>query len=472
MAELTLIEALRLLGFTLLPCLGALLASRLWLPLQGPGAWPLHIGLSCLGGPLLTAAALGLMRMTGWALSPAPALLALGLVVVMVTVPGLVSGRLAGPLGAARPDRAADLVFSPRLDRWLWSILLALVALRLLTLLPDLLLRPVFPWDAWKTWAWKARAWFEAGELIAFAPAREWLQAPADAFVIDGVDHPDTVSLMLLWSAIALGRWDDSLLGLPWLLCGIGMALILYGLLILRHAPALIAMLAVYVLLSLPILATHIVLYGYADLWMAGLFTAFAAGLSLWMRQPDFRFLVLMIASASAMVLVKDTGSYWVPVLIAAALARFVPARWLVLGLAAVLLAGLLMLVSPIDPIALLTANRFILDPRPMGETAAGMARHLFVWLDWHLLAWLLPLILAWGWRQAAHEADIRGLLTLICLGLLALLLAFTLTRAAEYAVIGTLFSRMLLQIVPAIIMLAGLSMTVWLQGRRRELPA
>lgn len=466
MAELTAAAAIRLLFFLGLPWLTAYAFFRLVLPVKQAGGTALQVGLALIFGPLLAAPALKIADLTGWSLEAPFALLGLAIVAACCLTAAAVIGALSAP--PRLPNGGAQTLPwpSPRLQKIVAGILLALIALRLLSLLPDLLLRPVFPWDAWKTWAWKARVWFEMGELVQFAHAREWLSAPADQFVIDGVNHPDMISLVILWSAVGLGYWDDSLLGLPWLMCGIGIALTVFGALRLADVPALIALAAVYVLLSLPMLATHIVLWGYADLWMAGTFAALTAGLLLWTRRPDWRFLLLVALAAAMMVLTKDTGSYWVPVIVAVLAGLALPNRWL---LAAVGLAGVaaaLLYVIGFDPVSMLTGGRFRLDTQPVGAALAGMARHLFVWLDWHLLGYLLPLILLAALLQANHSREVRALLILVAFSLAALLAGFTLTRAAQYAMIGTLFSRMFMQITPAIAMLAALAAWQSIQSR------
>ena len=470
MAELTLLEALRLSLFTLLPCLAALVLVRAWLPIpRQPGIRALQLGLALIFGPLLAAPSLRILDLFGWPLTFMPALGGLALITSSAVLAAWPLARLMGPIQLIRPTEPARALVTARTERWLLAVLLSLIILRLGSLLPDLLLRPVFPWDAWKIWAWKARAWFEVGELIQFASSREWLNAPAEVQVIDGVNHPDAISLLMLWSAIALGRWDDSLLGLPWLLCGLGMGLALYGLLRLQGLPRLLAVASVYLLLSLPMLSTHMILYGYADLWMAGLFTSLGAGLVLWLRLPDRRFLGLILLSAVVMALIKDTGSYWIPVILATLVAHYIPTRWLA-GIAGIgILIVAVLLVLGIDPIMLVTGERFRLDPRPVLDAASGIGQHLFVWLDWHLMGWLLlPLLIVAG-RFAPSSSEIRGLLVLVLFSLLALLLAFTLTRAAEYAMIGTLFSRMLLQIVPVIILLTSLVTWAWLRPRSED---
>ena len=423
----------------------------------------MQTGVALVFGPLLAAPALWLANALGLPLSPFAAMSGLALVATLLLVPAWLLGHSQLSFSTQQATTRTDAnLMSPRLDRLLFAILLAVITLRLASLLPDLLLRPVFPWDAWKTWVWKARAWFEAGELFSFVSAREWLTTPAQTQTIEGTNHPDTVSLLILWSAIALGRWDDSLLGLPWMLCTIGMALCIYGALRQQRLPPLLALTAVYLLLSLPMIATHTALYGYADLWMTGLFATLVAGLLNWHNGDRLGGLVLISASLVIMAFIKDTGSYWIPVVIGGLLAITLPNRWLIRAAAAAAVGGLVILILGVDPIALITQGRFRLDPRPQAAVWSGMARHLFIYLDWHLLGYLLPLILAAAAWTATKIETARSLLILLLATLSSLLLAFALTRAGEYAIIGTLFSRMFMHLIPIIAVLTALSIWEW----------
>lgn len=73
-------------------------------------------------------------------------------------------------------------------QRALWLLLLAWIALRFALLLGEVLVRPLYPWDAWTQWSTKARVWFELRTMAPFLPAGEWM-------------HPGTLGLLQTWES-------------------------------------------------------------------------------------------------------------------------------------------------------------------------------------------------------------------------------------------------------------------------------
>ncbi|NDY95287.1 hypothetical protein [Wenzhouxiangella limi] len=463
MAELALTEALTLLAFLILPCLAVMLVVSQLLDAKKPGTRSIKIGTALIFGPLMTAPALVTANAIGLRISTSSALTGLFIIALAIYLPTwLAGGKNRVGHSEKRSTAQLPILISERTDRMVIAIMFGLIVLRLASILPDLLLRPVFPWDAWKTWVWKARAWFEIGEIISFANAREWLSAPANVHIVEGTNHPDTISLVMLWSALALGRWDDSLLGLPWIMCTIGTMLSIYGALRSQGLPPVLALIGPYLFVSLPMIATHTALYGYADLWMAALFAVLTVGILQQQMTGGLFGLHLIGASMIFMAFVKDTGSYWIPIIIAALLANALPNRWLFrLGLIGSGI-GLSLLALGMDPIAWLTQERFHLDPQSVTAVFSGIARHLLLWHDWHLLGYLLPFIFLAAALVGTQSQPIRSLLILVLMCLAGLLVAFTFSRAGQYAIIGTLFSRMFMHLVPAVIILSTLTAWEW----------
>jgi hypothetical protein len=442
-------------------------AVCLLLPLQGPGRRALSLGLGAALGLSLMALSIWLADHAGlglgiWQVVVLLCLLGGGL---MVLAAGLRALMKPAVCEAIRDERAVQFQRWPMARILVWA-LAALVLVRLASLLPDLLLRPVFPWDAWKLWAWKARVWFELGELVQFAHSSTWRTAGADELVMEGVHHPDLVSLIMLWSAIAIGTWDDSLIGIAWLMAGVSASLMVFGLL--RHlgAPVAMAWLGVYLLVSAPMVSTHIALFGYADLWVMLYFLVFSTGLVFWVRRRSWWPLAVMMFGVVMMALAKDTGIYWLPVLILGWLAVMLSNRVLVVVLMAGGLLTVVFAVIGFDPLAWLSSGRYLLDVREPVAALRGMGRHMFIWLDWHLAWYLLPAVVALALMHAAKMPELRALLVLSLLSLAVALGGFLVTRAAEYAAVGTLFSRILLQIYPVIVLLSVLALWRWLRDR------
>lgn len=428
---------------------------------SGAGSRPLLLGLGGAAAPPLCAASLWLLDALGQPLTMGNALLAafsLGLLLLLMS-------HVLARLRSASPAVGVPGANASRFDAWkvariaAW-ILMALIALRLLSLLVDVTQRPLFPWDAWKIWAWKARVWFESGALLPFAPSGKWASAPADQYVIEGVNHPGFVSLVILWSATAVGDWNDRLIGLPWFLVGIWSALLSWGILRFLGQPKLLCWLAVYLLLSLPLVNAHMALFGYADLWMMFHFLVFSVGFLLWVREPRWGSMSIMVSAMALMSLTKDTGVYWLPALVLAVLSTRLPDRILLPAFGIMVILAALFVWLGFDPVALLSSGRYQISSQSISEVILAIGKHMFVWLDWHLLWYLMPFVMLLAFRLRYRSQLLRATLLLGVIVLCTMIAGFVGTRAAEYAMIGTLFGRVLLATVPVFVLL--LCLTAW----------
>lgn len=433
------------------------------LPLRGPGALALTLGLGGAAAMPLATLTLRLVDTASGTLNPALAAFFLILLAAMCLYPAVLRRRTSA-IWASEAHQAGRQASGPdgHLTRFAIALLAALVVIRLVSLLPDLMYRPVFPWDAWKTWVWKARVWFESGSLVAFVPADQWFLAGADQYVIEGINHPDFVSLVVLWSALSFDQWDDRWIGIPWLLLGVWSALMMYGLCRFLGLSRLLAWLGAYLLVSLPMLTSHMALWGYADVWIMLFFQAFMVGCLLWAGRAKWEFGLLMGLAALMMAVTKDTGLYWLPaLLLALAAARW--SGWVIVAAVAMAGIGLALLWFGFDLLALLSSGRYSAELQPLGPALAALGGHLFLSADSHLLWYLAPVAMLVIWRyalsgQTRQRAEMLASVWL-CLATLGVVLpGFLGSRAAEYLLMGTLFGRVVLQITPAFVILLVLA--------------
>ncbi|MEJ2402607.1 MAG: hypothetical protein P8Y52_14685 [Xanthomonadales bacterium] len=155
--------------------------------------------------------------------------------------------------------------------KFLLVMLASWAVLHLARALLDELAIPVYPWDAWLLWVYRAKAWFFAGNIFDFYSAAEWLNlSDPNAYTVDAVHYPRLPSLFPLWAALSYGQWSETLIALPTFLCGIAIGLALYGQCLRAGSGVLLAVIAVYALYSVPLIGTHLALAGYADIWMTG----------------------------------------------------------------------------------------------------------------------------------------------------------------------------------------------------------
>lgn len=155
--------------------------------------------------------------------------------------------------------------------KMLTVLALALIAIHLLFIAIEIFTQPVYPWDSWAVWAYRAKAWFFNGGMVEFVSPAHWLAASsADAYTTNAWNYPQYASVVPYWAALSLGRWSETLTNLPVLFAGLAIGLALYGQCREYGFSVSISIIACYLLYSIPIFGTHLALAGYADIWMAG----------------------------------------------------------------------------------------------------------------------------------------------------------------------------------------------------------
>ncbi len=193
---------------------------------------------------------------------------------------------------------------------WFW-LLLALIFGHLLFSLFDLLQRPLFPWDAWTTWTYRAKAWYLAGGVKeVVSPLLFWEGVPGQVYTISAFGYPELSSIYQCWSALTLGEWNDSWVAFPWLLLGIAIVFGLYGLGRRLGFSSALSLLLGYLFISLPMVGIHITLAGYSDLWMAGYVGLGFAMILVGQVRTSWRELALGLLFCTVTVLLKKEELY------------------------------------------------------------------------------------------------------------------------------------------------------------------
>ncbi|QGU33813.1 hypothetical protein [Thermochromatium tepidum] len=445
----------------LLPWLaGALLLRRLW-PDKSPGSWPLVLGYGYwlalfVGAMLLYPLSILGLRVAFWVLM-------LGFALVLGwTLRGLhPSGREVFQSFRSVWARDARELGA----RLLFALLLGWIGLRFAVLALEVWWQPLYPWDAWTTWAVRARVWSELGRLVPFVAPEVWAgEGTGAVYTIEAWNYPALVSYLALWPTLAAGGWNETAANLPWLGAAMALALGFYGQARLWTDSAPASLAALWGLISLPLLDTHVALAGYADLWLAG-----ALGLSLmafmqWTRTGDRRQAALCLALAATWPLLKLEGAAWLVLLVPAWMLVQVRRPWISLSLiaAAVLGLGLAWLIGlrlelPIIGLIEISAEAIqlpLIGRLELGyhDTWAAFARTFWGLENWHLLGYLLliGLIVAIGRVVRGERAPwlVSGL-ALVLGSLLLLWGLFFLTDAHRWAEQGTSLGRLLLHFVP-----------------------
>lgn len=353
-----------------------------------------------------------------------------------------------------------DTAFSamPASHQALFLFLLLLVALRCVTLGLEILWRPLFPWDATMHWATKARVWFEFHRMVPFVENSVWLQMGGEGVFTDRhPGYPHTAPLLQVWMNLATGRWNESLMNFPWLLCLIAMGTAFYSQLRFSGAGPLIAMGFTYLLLSMPLLNIHVALAGYADLFLGATYCAGLMAFHNWVTTRWRSQGLLAVFFALACLLIKNEGIPWA--------LTFIPALLLIpqtkhklAKLAALVALGLVFLTILMqkNPAVLAQLLPFITAFHPDGLTGTIQA----VWLhdNFHLLGYLLLAIIPMGLTiPGAFTKTYLGISVALTCALMMFLFLFLFTIFGVGAANFTGVGRLCIQLIPGLLFLAAM---------------
>ncbi len=445
-------EIAGLLAGVLLPWAAGFALVRMALARIGESDPWVEAGYGHFAGVLLVTLLLRAQDLAGMRLAFVP----IAVVLALVAVAGLILSRQGAPRTTNVPARGRTA--DPLGIRWLAAIALVLIALRVGTLAVEVLLRPLFAWDAWSQWATKAKVWSALRDIVPFIGYDDWL-ARKPGYTDTAPHYPATIPLLQTWMALAIGRFDDALVNAPWLAGFVALGLGVFGQLRRLGVGTAWATIAAWLVLSLPLLDTHVALPGYADFHLAAVYALAALALAQWESSPSRGALVLFAVAAALLPLLKVPGIAWLGTLaLGLAIARFgtTPAR--IAGIGAAVLAvtvagGMYVGSAKVAADAAATQYRIV----------ESLTRHLFAFGNFHLLWYLLPLVLAAGWREvAALKATTIALLA----GFGFLLWTFLFTQAGDWVVDYTTVNRALLHIAPALTAYAALVAWRWARSR------
>lgn len=348
----------------------------------------------------------------------------------------------------------------------------------------DVSLRPLYPWDAWASWAHKARVWFAYKELVPFVSYEEWRSSgDSKIFTVTAYGYPPTIPLIQTWTALGLGRWDDSLTNLPWLLCGAALGLAFYGQARLWHIPPLPVVIAVYILLTLPFVGSHIDLAGYADLWLATVYCLAVMALLHWVRSGDLRQGILALFAAVAVTQIKTEGVFWTLTLLPAVLIAWLPRKaiYSVLGLllAAVTVVcfagGIDFQIPGIGRFAI-TSEQVIIPY--LGDFKLGffpsalqsVVTSAYVWSSWNLLWYLAPVALLLGLPRLRGDQTLVAAYSVLVVAMGFIALLFFFTEFYRWAEAGTALNRIILHLVPAMLFVMLIVFHSWKEKSQHRL--
>jgi len=444
---------------TTLALLLPVLLGGLWLNLIVPTPLPartlLVLGNGALIGLLLIPQFMWGLDFIGVPLSfITTGILTFTLIIVAIAL-HLARGQRVPAMLAPDPSAFKSM---PTSHQMLFIMLLCLVILRCITLGLEVLWRPLFPWDATMHWATKARVWFEFRNVVPFVENDVWVSMGGENVFTDRhPDYPHTIPLLQVWMNLAIGRWDESLMNLPWLLCLVAMGCAFYGQLRVAGASALLAMGFTYMLLSMPLINIHVALAGYADLFLGATYCAALMAFHNWLttRCPAQGLLAAFFAISC--MLVKDEGIPWAFTFIPALLLTLEMRHKAVkLGILFSFSAIVLLVLVATDSAVIAPFLRLVTEFHPDGLT--GTLQAILLHDNLHLLGYVLMATIAMGLSiPGAFTKTYLGIsVALACaVGMFLFLFLFTVFGAGAAKFTGV--ARLCIQLAPGLLFLSAM---------------
>ena len=420
--------------------LGVVWLRAPWLRATGI-TWPTLLGYGYLGGILFTTLVTRLLD----ALEIRLSFFSIGLALLLLTVAGAWLGRKE-PWQIRQPG--VDWHSLAGWRKIVYAVVLAAIVIRLAGLGLEIVWRPLFPWDAWSQWATKARVWYELGHLATFVPADIWLGGESAGTYTDAAPHyPPAIPLIQVWMSYSLGRWDDSLMNLPWLLCAVALGLAFYGQARQWQISPLFALMFTYFLLSLPLLDVHVALAGYADLFMGAFYGLAAMAFFHWTRKRDFWQGAMALLFGLGCILIKQPGIAWALTFLPALLIVFMPRAGLV-GTSVLAAAGVATLFilgeKDFHLFGYHVHLRFAADWQPFWQ-------NMMMIDNWHLLWYLVAAALILSFPRLLTPS-FRSMTALLLSAVSFLAVVFFFTHVQAWTEDYTTINRALLHIVPMLL--------------------
>ena len=342
---------------------------------------------------------------------------------------------------------------------WFHAVCLCLIAGYLTLILLNNMSRQVFPWDAFTTWMFRAKAWVTTDQAVDFATFNEWLVSGA-GFTLPAAHYPLSVSAVAAFAAAVSGGWSDQAASIPWFFVMTASALIMAGLCRLQtpnHPFAASAGAAL--LVTAPLVHWHGVLAGYADIWVMGTSGMGLAGLPMDARKASSTLIASLLLLALG-CLWKSEGWLWLILGCGVAMAcHFWPRRSLWGWGSIALVTVALWFAQPVDlgPLGRWGVTESALSAGWFGVFAARPYNFGPTFLEMSILQGnfllLVPLYgIALVTLLIRDFRDYFGyLLMALCL-MAVYIVIFGLSEHSFYAETGTAINRLLLQNVPVLV--------------------
>lgn len=375
--------------------------------------------------------------------------------------------------GLSTTDIAREWLSLSLAWRWALGLTAAWLAVRWLGAVVEVVNRPLFPWDAWSGYAVEAKLWFFNPEARTTIFATPFFQG--QEIWMAGNKHPPGIALIQLWVLQALGRWDDALMNIAWPVGMLSLGILLFGLLRLFGSDLCVSAVTTALVLTSPMLNTHVALAGYGDIWVGILLLVAVGAVMQAVGHNQLTLLLLSACAAVSLLVIKVSSLVWAPVIMLGLLFGLLSFSQSIIVLVSLFVAGSAALWVYGHPIYIPNIGHMgfsegsVVWPR-MPESGdvfnmdavVSVFQQLFLVDNWHFFWYLaLPLCVASSFH-VRNDRILRVLLVVVAIGAGIVIVVFTMTTMSDHAVDATRVNRVFLHLAPLFGLLGGLVVSRW----------
>lgn len=430
---------------------------------------PIEMGV----GFFIASAATGLTLSVSWL--PVSQTSYIILMVICVAVVSTVL-LLRSKLAIAGKAMTTDIFLSSPIN----FLLLIFILGHLLLVLANNITWEIFPWDAFTTWMFRAKAWVTTDTISEFVSLREWV-GTTSGFTLPAAHYPISISAIAAFSSALSGEWSGQAASIPWFFAMLASAMIMGGLCYLQapNNPTL-ALAGTALLVTAPLVHLHGMLAGYADIWVMGTSGMGLAGICLWTQQRSSSTLAMSVVLLLLGCLWKSEGWLWLIAGGLVALPHWLWQRFAMRGLISLaLFLALLWTLQPLNlgPFGVWGIDNDRLSAGVLGSFGTRPYNPIADYFDMTVLRGnfllIIPLyLLALAVLSINNHRRYAGyiLTALYLVGTHGLI--FGLSGYSRYAEIGTALNRVLLQSLPVLIVTITAALHLAIEHQRTEATA
>ena len=172
---------------------------------------------------------------------------------------------------------------------------------------------PLTPWDAWNGWIAKAKIWYYHGLVEVLVDRSNWLLSDEN-FTNPTAHYPDALPLLYVFNSGFYG-WNETALNAIYPAMFIAFLLAFYGNIKL-FTNRNYALIAVFILSSIPFVNVHVTLAGYADIWIAALLAISLFNAQHFLSHPSISGFVTVLIFIFLTVMFKLESWIWLSIFI------------------------------------------------------------------------------------------------------------------------------------------------------------